>query len=167
MSRLLNAPLELERANHLDQLGAQRARARLEQADDLHGERRAARDDAAVRHELACRAQDRGGVDPGVAEEALVLDVDQQAKVVWRHAFRRGGETPLLVARLEGAQHGAVPVLDDRGGRKAREVGGKGAVERNGGAGEERETGNSYGKKPPALPSPASREKVAPRSGVG
>ena len=152
---LAQPPLELNRADHLDQLRAQGARARLEQAHDLHGECRSAGDDAAVRCHLGEGAEGRQGVDAEMVPEALVLDVYEEMQVVWRDTVGVGGEAPLLVARLERTQHDAMAILDDDGGCEPGEVGREGAVERDGDADEDRQGGESHKERPPASPSPA------------
>ena len=56
---LAHARLELTRTEHLDQLGTQDSGTRLEQAHELHGERRTAGHDVSARRELAERADQR------------------------------------------------------------------------------------------------------------
>ena len=60
---------------------AMRSLPRLEQARDLHGERRAAGDDAAMRDELARRAHRRERIDAAMVAEALVLIGEQHLEV--------------------------------------------------------------------------------------
>ena len=78
---MLSARSSWTRAHHLAQLGAERAlRARLDQARDLHGEGRAARDDAAAADELPGGAQQRQRIDAVMGAEALVLIGEQHVE---------------------------------------------------------------------------------------
>ncbi len=70
--------LELQRANHLPELaGAGALVAAVEQARDLHRQRRAAGNDAAVAREQIARAQEGVEIDAAVLVEALVLEGHQ------------------------------------------------------------------------------------------
>ncbi len=71
------AGFELQRARHLDQLGAQRARAGFEQPGGLHRQRRTAGDHVAAADELGGGTCQSERVDAGVVPEAAVLDGDQ------------------------------------------------------------------------------------------
>ena len=121
---LAHAPLDLHGAQDLPDLGAERAAlARLHQAGELHRQRRAARDDAAVAGELAGGAQQRQHVDALMVPEALVLVGDQHAHELRVDRVDVGGEPPAAVRRGEGAQQLAVAVDDlgrDREGRSDR-----------------------------------------------
>ena len=78
---MLEHALELDRAHHLAQLGGERAvGARLEQARDLHGEGRAARDDAAIGEPLQAARAIAERIDAVMRAEALVLVGEQQSR---------------------------------------------------------------------------------------
>ena len=121
---LAHAPLDLDGAQDLPELGAERAAlARLHQPRQLHRQRRAARDDAAVAGELAGGAQQRQDVDALMIPEALVLVGDQHLHELRVDLVEIGGEPPAAVRRREGAQQRAVAVDDlgrDREGRSDR-----------------------------------------------
>ena len=107
---------ELDRAHRLPQLRKERAiGARLEQARDLHGDGRAARDDAAVRHELERGARHRQRIDAVMLAEALVLIRDQQIEIA-RIDVRHGrGQSPAPIDSRIRPQQLAVTVHNDRG----------------------------------------------------
>ena len=78
---LATAALELQRAHHLAQLAAAGALvAAVEQARDLHGQRRAAGHDAAVTREQVAGAREGVEVDAAVLVEALVLEGHQDLR---------------------------------------------------------------------------------------
>ena len=112
---LCQRSLELNRAHRLPQLGQQRALgAWLEQARYLHRNGRAARHDAAVRHQLRRRTHHSERIDAAVRIEALVLVRDQQIEVA-RIDVRDGrGQPPAAIRRRVGAQQ--LPVAIDHDG---------------------------------------------------
>ena len=78
---LVEPALEGEGDAHLAELaGGGAGRAVLEQARDLHRQRRAAGDDAAVARRLERGAGEGDGVDAGVAAEAPVLEGEELAR---------------------------------------------------------------------------------------
>ncbi len=85
---------ELQRAGDLDQLRAQRARTRLEQADHLHGERGRAGDDMPASEPLQHGPPERQRIDAGMGREALVLDVDEKPQIGGRHRVGVGRQAP-------------------------------------------------------------------------
>ena len=98
-------PLDLDGAEDLAEFLAEAAAfARLDQAGELHRQRRAARHDAAVAGELRRGAGKRDVVDAGVVEEALVLIGDQHLQKLRIDLVERGGEPPAPVRRRIGAQ---------------------------------------------------------------
>ena len=91
---------ELKRAHDLPQLRAEAAMlARLQQARDLHAERRRAGDDMAVGHELEGGTASESGSTPN-AREALVLIGKEQLEKARIDIFRVAGkrQRPSLVA---------------------------------------------------------------------
>ena len=75
---------ELNGPNHLAQFGGERALgARLQQPGDLHGDRRAARDDAPAGDELNRGARHRQRVDARMGAEAPVLVGEQHLDIAW------------------------------------------------------------------------------------
>ncbi len=122
------ACFKLHGARHLDQLGADGARARLEQAGGLHGERGAAGDDVPRDEELNCRAEEGDRVDTRVVPEAPVLDRDEQfGHQRWCGI---GTEAPDAAGGGEERQRAVVAVEDfGAGGREAGEVGRESVVE--------------------------------------
>ncbi len=113
---MVERALELHRAHRLAQLGEEGAvGARLEQPRDLHGDGRAARHDAAVRHELHGGARDRERIDADVLAEALVLVGDQQVEIARIDVGDGRGQPPASVRRRVGPQQAAVAVDHDGG----------------------------------------------------
>ena len=79
---LRQMPLELQGAEDLAQLGGAGALVMaFDEACDLHGQRRATRDDVAVAHELPGRARERARIDAGVVVEAFVLERHEHGEV--------------------------------------------------------------------------------------
>ena len=131
--------LELQGAAHLDQLGAERPRSRLQQARCLHREGRSAGDDMAGCHELTHGAQQRQGIDAEMPVEALVLIGEQHAPEARVDGLGRHRQAPAAVGGGEGTQELAVLVRhQNREVAQARQVRREKTVE-DGGAGAERE----------------------------
>ena len=108
-------PFELERPHRLPDLGVERAvLARLEQAGDLHGERRAARDDAAMRDELIRRAHDGERIDAVMGEEPLVLIGEQRFEEDRVDLLARGRKPPAAFAGQIGPEQLAVAIEHQR-----------------------------------------------------
>ena len=114
--------LQLERVHDLAQLGCPRmARGGLipiglgDEAGDLHGERRAARDDPAVADELEARADECTRVDAAVGIEAAVLERRQHGEVARIDGVRLDGQPPVARPGGERAQQGIVAVEDGGG----------------------------------------------------
>ncbi len=78
--------------------------AGLDQARELHRQRRAARDDAAVGGELRRGAAKREIVDAGVVEEALVLIGDQHLHELRVDLVERDWQSPAPVRCRVGAR---------------------------------------------------------------
>jgi len=109
------AALELHGAHHLGQLvGKAAGRARLEQARHLHGQRRAAGDDAGMGCRLPCGPQQGAGVDAMMIVEALVLIGDEHGEEARVHVLCGDGQAPVAVLRDEGAEQPAVAVGHQR-----------------------------------------------------
>ncbi len=78
-SRPWNSAPRAARAHHLEQLGDDTARARLQQARDLHRQGRTAGHDMARRHELHRRAHHRRWIDaPMIVEAAIFIRLEQR-----------------------------------------------------------------------------------------
>ena len=112
---LREALLDLYRADHLRQLVGDAALGpRLQKARHLHGERRAARDDAAMAECLPDGAGNGPRIDTSVLVEALVLighEHGEEARVDIGGSHRK---PPEAVLRDEGAEQPAVAVDDER-----------------------------------------------------
>jgi hypothetical protein len=135
--------LQLHGADHLDQLRAEVARARLQQARGLHGQGRGAGRDAAVDRRRADRPDQRQRVDPQVLVEPCVLDLDQALLEGRVGAMQVRADAPSPVLDRQGAQPGAASVQGDWRG-----VPGSGHVRREDGAeGEEVELGGEQADK--------------------
>ena len=106
--------LELHGARDLDQLGAETARSRLEQARGLHRQGRAAGDDLAAGHRLRNRAQQGERIDAGMKFEPLIFIGLQQREVARIDVCRRRCQPPFAVRRRERAQQPLV-LVDDQG----------------------------------------------------
>ena len=106
--------IELDRAKHVDELVRDRARTRLEQASQLHRDRRAARDSARMDHVGPRRAHDRDRIDAVVVPEPLVLERDQRGRERRIDPFELDAKPPLIVARQEHVGRLAVAILDHR-----------------------------------------------------
>ncbi len=108
---LREAALQLQRAQRLPDLAGRVAlMLALHQAGDLHGERRAAGDDAPVADELPARAPDRPGIDAMMHPEALVLEGDQHGEVARVDVFDVDRQAPAAVGRRVGAQQPVVAI---------------------------------------------------------
>ena len=81
-----------------------------QQARHLHGQRRAAGDDAAMADELPAGAADGDGVDAAVAAETPVLEGEQHGEVAWVDLLGLDGQTPAAVGCGVGAQQAVVAV---------------------------------------------------------
>ena len=104
-------PFELERPHRLPDLGVERAvPARLQQASDLHGDGRAARDDAAMRDELIRRAHDGERIDARMGEEPLVLIGEQRLEEDRVDLLARGRKPPAAFAGEIGPEQLAVAI---------------------------------------------------------
>ncbi len=108
---ILRIPLlELHRPHHLEQLGDDAARARLQQARHLHGQRRAARDDAPVARKLHARARHRQRIDAEMIVETLVLIRFEQREIARRHVAHVRLDAPVPVLGEIGAQQMAAAI---------------------------------------------------------
>ena len=104
-------PFELERPHRLPDLGVERAvPARLQQASDLHGDGRAARDDAAMRDELVRRAHDGERIDARMGEEPLVLIGEQRLEEDRVDLLARGRKPPAAFTGEIGPEQLAVAI---------------------------------------------------------
>ena len=116
---LAHAPFDLDGAQDLLDLEAERAAlARLHQPRQLHRQRRAAGDDAAIAGELDGGAHQRDEVDALMVPVALVLVGDQHFHELLVDIVEIGGKPPAPFGRREGAQQIAVAVDDLRRNRK-------------------------------------------------
>ena len=88
-----------------------------QQARHLHGERRAARDDAAVPNEQPAGAPDGQRIDAVMAAEALVLEGDQHGEVARVDILDLDRQAPAAVGRGVGAQQPVVAVEHGDGQR--------------------------------------------------
>src|SRR5262249_30921913 len=75
---------------------------RLQQAGDLHGQRRAAGDDATVAQELPGRPDERANVDAGMLEKALVFVSDERGDVTGIDVLDARRQAPTPLARRIG-----------------------------------------------------------------
>ncbi|CPJ52908.1 Uncharacterised protein [Bordetella pertussis] len=119
---------QLDGAPGLAQLGRQglgrlAGQLGIEQARDLHGQRRAAGDDAAVRSPLPARPRQGEGIDAGVPIEPAVLVREQGFEIVRRYLAGPDRVAPDPIAAGIGAQRRAVGCHDDLGavGAEARQ----------------------------------------------
>ena len=94
--------LDLDRPHHLAQLGREAALGpRLQQAGDLHAQRRGARDDVAVAHELAERPPERQRIDAMMGEKPLVLIGEQEIEEARIDILPRRRQPPApLIGRI-------------------------------------------------------------------
>ena len=98
--RLAQAALDLQCTDHLGELVAEAAfGARLEEAGDLHGERRAAGHDVAVGRCLPRGAEQRLRVDAAMLVEALVLIGDEHGEEARVDVLARHRQAPVAVTR--------------------------------------------------------------------
>ena len=102
--------LDLDCAHHLAQLAEQGARARLEQARDLHGERRGAGHVVAVQDELPARAQQRERVHARMLTKAPVLIGEQHIEVARINVIGARRQAPAPVSGRKRAQQPPVPI---------------------------------------------------------
>ncbi len=108
---------EFDGARHLAELAARRAfMLAVEQARDLHRQRRAAGDEAPVPQHLQDSADDGFRVDAVVAVEALVLEGEEHLEVVRVDVLRIERQSPFAFGRREGAKQ-AIVAIDDGDGR--------------------------------------------------
>lgn len=87
----------------------------VEEACDLHRQRRAARDETAVAHHLEDGAGDGFRVHAVVGVEALVLKREQHLQVMLIDIFGIDRQPPFSFRGGEGAQK-AIVAIDDRYG---------------------------------------------------
>jgi hypothetical protein len=103
--------LQLQRAQRLPHLaGAAALVLAVQQPSHLHGQRRAAGDDAAVAHELPAGAADGDRVDAAMAAETPVLEGQQHGEIARVDLFRLDRQAPAPVGRGVGAQQPVVAV---------------------------------------------------------
>ena len=110
--------LELDGAHDLAELGDERTLApRLEETRHLHRQGRAAGHDVAGWLTICPAARrKRGGIDAGMAAEALVLVGDQQREITRIDAVGLRRQPPAAFGRRVGPQQPAVAI--DHGGRE-------------------------------------------------
>ncbi len=115
------APLQLDGARRLPELGAERPLvARLDQPCHLHRDRRTARDDAAVAQRLADGPHHRQRIDAMMRAEAPVLEGEQHLDIARIDILDRRRHAPAPVRHGEGAQELAVAVEHDGGALRRR-----------------------------------------------
>ena len=115
---------QLQGAQDLDRLAAQRARPRFQQPRGLHGQGRAAGDHAPGPRPLHRGARQRERVDAGMPAEAAVLGGDQHVEQVRRHVGRGGRQPPDAARGGQDGERAALAVQHlGAGGVQAREVG--------------------------------------------
>jgi hypothetical protein len=103
--------LDLDRADHLGELRPERAlRPRLEEAGDLHGERRAARDDMPAPQGLPCRTRKRPWIDATMLVEALVLIGEEHLQKPRIDLGGRRRQAPYTLRSGEWTQEPPLPV---------------------------------------------------------
>ena len=105
---LRQPPFELQRARHLAQLSARRARHRFEDACDLHGERGAAGHDATAARPLPRSARQRSRIDARMPAEPAVFIAQQRLDVARRHVGQRDRIAPCAIRTRPGTQRAAV-----------------------------------------------------------
>ncbi len=111
---LAERPFELQCPNCLPDLGIDRTPLpRFEQPGDLHGERRAARDDAAVGDELVRGPHHGQGIDASMDKEALVLIGEQRFEKAGIDLLARRRQPPAAFAGEIGPEQLAVAVEHD------------------------------------------------------
>ena len=111
---LRQAGFELHGAEDLAGLAGDGARRRFQNTGDLHGEGRAARDNAAACCPLAGSTQQGEGIDPGMPAEVAILVAQQGFPVEGRDFIERDRVTPHVIAVGEGAQRRAVAGHDEQ-----------------------------------------------------
>ena len=116
---LVEPALQRQRHADLAELAPDGAgRAVLEQARDLHGQRRAARHDVAGGEGLRGGAGEGQRVDAGVAAEAAVLEGGELGEVARVDGVERDRQPPAAVGDRVGVEKGAAAVEDDGRGRR-------------------------------------------------
>src|SRR3954464_15728774 len=95
---------ELQRTQHLPQLAERTMWRAVENARDLHRQRRAAGDETAMNDRLADRACDRERVDARVFVDPAVLVGQQRLDVERRDVFRLCRIAPDAVVVWKGAE---------------------------------------------------------------
>ena len=153
---LVQVRFELQRAQDLHQLAPGRARRTrtlaVENARNLHGQRRAARHRAPAARHLPGRTQQRDGIDAGMPPEPAVLVVQQRLEVERRHRLRRRRVAPHALGIGERAQRRAIARDDQRAGiTRLRQLWWKDQVEQK--------QGRQQCCRAPAQPGQASRQK--------
>ena len=133
---MLERALDLDRAHDLAQLARKRARARLEQARDLHGQGRAAGDGRPLMMNCTLARSERQRIDAGMAAKAPVLVGEQQIEIARIDLVGARRQAPAAVTRCERPQQAAFaiehkcricevlaersgPERDDEGGRES------------------------------------------------
>ena len=112
---------ELQRTQQLPQFSPWRARARsaqprVDDACDLHRQRRAAGHDPPAPQQLPGRTQQGDRIDAGVPPEPAVLVTQQRLHIQRRDLLRRGRIAPHAFRIREGAQRAAVARSDQHAG---------------------------------------------------
>ena len=103
--------LQLQRAQRLAHLaGAGALVLAGQQARHLHGQRRAAGDDAAMAHELPAGTADGDGVDAAVGREAPVLEGQQHGEIARVDLLGLDRQPPAAVGGRVGAQQPVIAV---------------------------------------------------------
>ena len=82
----------------------------FDQARNLHGQRRGARDDVAVLDQLPGRARERARIDAVVGVEALVLECHQHGEIALIDLGGIERQPPAAFPGREGAQQAVVAV---------------------------------------------------------
>ncbi len=142
--RLGQARLQLDGADHLDELGAEGAGPGLQQPGGLHAEGRGARDDAAVQGRRPQRPQHGETVHARVLQEPGVLQGHQPPEEAGIGAGEIRPDPPAPLLHRQGPEPGAVAVQRHRRGvHELGEVGREDRVEGDGGGfeGEEGDQG--------------------------
>jgi len=105
---------ELQCTEYLLDLAVQRARVRIDDARDLHRQRRAARNRFAIADHLPDRTRERERIDAGMFPEPAVLVAEQRLDIQRRNLLRRHRISPDGIGVRECAQRRAVAGEDDR-----------------------------------------------------
>ena len=99
---------QLHGTQALAQLAGEAARMRFEDACDLHGQRRAAGDDATIADQLPERAQRGNRIDAGVMPEPAILVGDQRLDIQGRDILKRNRVAPDSLRIGKRAQRGSI-----------------------------------------------------------